>query len=158
MKRISILTFLLLTFVCVLCNAKGYSVPEYNLYGAGQGTNGSYLVKVTGIFKDAKKRQDDLKFCAVHGILFRGFDATNGLPAQAPLVKDVNVEQTKSEFFEAFFSEGKYRSYCTLRESSMQSVKIKGGYEVSVLILVDKERLNKYLEESGIIQGFSNLW
>lgn len=154
-KRLLLILFML---VSMMGFAKGYKLPEYNLSSVGQGTNGSYLVKVTGTFKDAKNRQNDLKMCAVHGVMFRGFGATDGVPSQSPLVKDVNVENTKSDFFDAFFTEGKYISFCTLRESSMQSVKVKGGYEVSVLMLVDKERLLKYLEESGIVQGFSNLW
>lgn len=158
MKRRTLLSFLLVLFFGIICNAKGYKISEYSLNGAGTGTNGSYLIRVTGVFKDAKKRHDDLKMCAVHGVMFRGFDATNGAPSQSPLIKDANVEETKSAFFEAFFAEGKYRNFCTLRESSIQSVKIKGGYEVSALILVDKDRLYKLLEENGIIQGFSNLW
>lgn len=158
MKIQAILITVFFLFVSLLCNAKGYKLPEYNLYGAGQGTNGSYLVKVTGIFKDAKNRQDELKMCAVHGVMFRGFGATNGLSTQSPLVSNPNVEDTKADFFNAFFSEGKYRNFCTLRESSMQSIKIKGGYEVSALILIDKEALIKYLEGAKIIEGFSDLW
>lgn len=158
MKKAFYLQLLLALLFSLSCNAKGYKLPEYNLYGAGQGTNGSYLVKVTAIFKDAKKRHDDLKMCAVHGVMFRGFGATNGLSAQKALVSNPNIEDTQSAFFEAFFQEGKYRNFCTMRDSSMQSVKIKGGYEVSALILIDKESLIKYLEGAHIIEGFSSLW
>lgn len=138
--------------------ARGYNLPNYNIYGAGQGTNGSYLVKVTAMFKNAKNRKDELKMCAVHGVMFRGFGATDGLSAQRALVSNPNVEDTQAAFFNAFFNEGKYLNFCTMRESSVQSVKVKGGYEISAFMLIDKEALIKYLEGAKIIQGFSDLW
>ena len=73
-------------------------------------------------------------------------------------IDDANVERTKAEFFKAFWNEKGYERYAQMTTSSLTSVKVKKGYEVSAIFLVDKESLQHYLEENGIIQGFSNLW
>jgi hypothetical protein len=39
----------------------------------------------------------------------------------------------------------------------MKNKQIK-AYETQATVIVDKAGLQKYLEESGIIKGFSNLW
>ena len=77
---------------------------------------------------------------------------------QKPLVNDPNIESEKASFFNAFFSEKKHEQYVTIVNTSYTSIKVKGGYEVSGLILVDKEKLLNYLEESGVVKGLSNLW
>jgi hypothetical protein len=91
--------------------------------------------------------------------MFRGFTNTvDGVSAQKPLIADPNIEQTKAEFFNAFYTEKAYERYATITEGSFTSAKVKKGYEVSALMLVNKEDLQHYLEQSGIIKGFSNLW
>lgn len=131
----------------------------YDIAGNGQGKNGAYYVKVTTTVKNVKGAKDELRKDAVHGVLFKGFSsATDGRSGQKALIQDPNIEQTKVEFFNAFFNEKGYERYVTITESSFTSTKVKKGFEVSALLLVDKESLQKYLEESGIIKGFSNLW
>lgn len=152
MNKTLILLFSLMLSVAV------FAQNSYSIAGAGQGKSGKYLVKVTMTAKNSKNYADALTYCAVHGVMFRGFSGTDDYVKQAPIVADPNVRQTKSKFFDAFFSEKKYLSYANLNKSSVSTVKVKSGYEISGLILVDKESLQHYLEESGIIQGFSNLW
>ena len=131
----------------------------YEIVGCGQGRNGAYMVKVTAIVKNLSQSKDELRRDAVHGVLFRGFmNDTNGGFNQKPLVADPNIEQTQSAFFNAFFDRGDYTRYVSMTEDSLRSIKVKKGYEVNAIFLVDKETLQNYLEECGIIQGFSNLW
>lgn len=154
MKR-QLLLFAFIVMAALTCHAQG----EYTITGTGQGKNGAYFVKITAVIKKVKDAKDILLRDAVHGVLFRGFmNDTDGGTNQKPLVTDPNVEQTKAEFFNAFFNEKKYERYASMTPSSLSSVKVKKGYEVSALFLVDKESLQHYLEESGIIKGFSNLW
>lgn len=147
--------------VCMLAFV-AYAQGDYNIVSAGQGKSGHYLVKVTTIVSkgDLKggKAEDLLKRYAVHGVMFRGLMASDGYGEQKPLIKDPNVEQTKADFFTAFNAEGAYKRYASVVNSSMTSVKVKKGYEVSANLLVNKESLVKYLEESGVVKGFSNLW
>lgn len=153
MKRI-----ILSLFICLCCNSI-IAQGNYDIAGCGQGKNGAYLVKVTSVLKDVKMSRDVLRRNAVHGVMFRGFmNNTDGGTNQKPLIEDPNVEQIKSSFFNAFWGEKSYERYAQMTETSFTSVKVKKGYEVSAIFLVDKESLQHYLEESGIIQGFSNLW
>ncbi len=139
-----------------------FAQSDYNIVSAGQGKSGHYLVKVTTIVgkSDLKggKAEDLLKRYAVHGVMFRGLMASDGYGEQKPLIKDPNTEQIKVDFFNAFYAEKSYRRYASIVESSLSSVKVKKGYEVTANLLVNKESLAKYLEESGVIKGFSNLW
>lgn len=154
MKKSIILLSVL--FHCMVSFAQN----EYNIISGGQGKNGEFLVRVTTVVKDAKLAQTELKRCAVHGVLFRGFmGEKSGDPAQQPLVQEPGAEQTKAEFFTPFFTQKQHENYVSIVSSSLQSAKVKRNtYEVSALLLVDKERLLHHLEEAGVIKGFSNLW
>lgn len=154
MKKAIILLSVL--FHCIVSFAQN----EYNIISGGQGKNGEFLVKVTTTVKDAKTAQAELKRCAVHGVLFRGFMGENsGDPSQQPLVQEPGVEQTKADFFNTFFAQKQHENYVSIVSSSFSSIKLKrNNYEVSALLLVNKERLLHHLEEAGIIKGFSNLW
>lgn len=148
----------LFILICLCCNCI-FAQQDYDIAGCGQGKNGAYLVKVTSVLKDVKTAKDVLRRNAVHGVLFRGFmNDTDGGTNQKPLISDPNTEHTKAEFFKAFWNEKSYERYAQMTASSLTSMKVKKGYEVSAIFLVDKESLQHYLEESGVIQGFSNLW
>jgi hypothetical protein len=151
----------LLLFVSILILPVQLSAQEnYDISSGGQGKNGQYFVKVTTHVKDLKEAKEELKKDAVRGILFRGFISNEtGIESQKPLIRDPSIETTKADFFNSFFSENKYARYVTLTETSFNSVKeSRKSYMVSALLLVDKEQLIHYLEEAGIIKGFSNLW
>lgn len=147
--------------VCMLAFT-AYAQGDYNIVSAGQGKSGHYLVKVTALVakSDLKggKAEDLLKRYAVHGVMFRGLMASDGYGEQEPLIKDPNTEQVKADFFKAFYAEKAYGRYASIVESSMSSMKVKKGYEVTANLLINKELLVKYLEESGVVKGFSNLW
>jgi len=154
MMRLKLIALLLIGFCANLC-----AQSQYDITSAGQGRGGDYFVKVTTTVKKVKEANDALRRCAVHGVLFKGFNAgSDGGTNQKPLIADPNVERTKAEFFNAFFNEKKYDRYVTMTESSLTSVKVKKGYEVSALMTVKKDDLYKYMEDSGVVKGFSNLW
>ncbi|MCM1107679.1 MAG: hypothetical protein NC388_01355 [Clostridium sp.] len=153
---------LLMAAVSCMFMLSVYAQREYNISSVGQGKSGHYLVRVTTVVSKSElkggKASDVLKQCAVHGVIFRGLMAADGHGEQKPLVKDPNVEQIKADFFKAFNDEGAYKRYASLVEASLTSAKMKKGYEVTANLLVNKESLVKYLEESGVVKGFSNLW
>lgn len=148
----------LLSIVLLLCSVCCKAQSAYTIAGMEQGKNGAYLVKVTAVVKKVKEAQETLRRDAVDGVLFLGFSNADGTISQKPLVEDPNIRQTKADFFTAFFSEKQYERYATVTPSSFTSIKVKKGYETSALFLVDKEALQHYLEKSGVIKGFSNLW
>lgn len=153
----SILSLLLCCFTVLSVCAQ-----EYSITSGGQGKNGRYLVRITLKTKAKKSElnaENLLKQYAVHGVMFRGVASSEGFGEQKPLIGDPNIEQIKSDFFKAFFAEEAYKRYASIVESSMSSTKLsKKTYEITALLLVDKESLQGYLEKSGIIEGFSNLW
>ena len=69
MKKLLSLTFLLFVFLGTAM-AKGDEMPQYDITGAGSGTEGTILVKVYVYAKSVK--DEDLKRAAVHGVVFRG--------------------------------------------------------------------------------------
>lgn len=147
---------LLLLFLTVFMTTAS---AQYSMIGSGQGKNGTYRLKVSTTVKDVKSGKEALKRYAVHGVLFRGFAyEEEGIARQKPLVDDPHAESTKASFFNAFFSERTYERYVTMVNTSYTSIKVKGGFEVSGLILVDKEKLLHYLEENGVVKGLSNIW
>ena len=147
----------ILCFVAIICSAQ-----EYTVRSAGQSNSGNYLVEVTVCSKKklTSKAEDLVKEYAVRGVMFRGLMASSGYGEQKPLISDPNIEQTKSEFFTAFFNEGAYQRYASVVGSSLSTMKNKQTkmQETSAIVMVDKESLQQYLEKSGVIQGFSNLW
>lgn len=151
------LLFTLFSLVVTFCKAQDYTVRS-----AGQGKSGNYLVEVTVSSKKklTSAAEDLVKEYAVRGVMFRGLMASSGYGEQKPLIKDPSIEQTKADFFKAFFNEGEYKRYASIVGSSLSTMKNKQTkmQETSATVMVDKESLLHYLEESGIIQGFSNLW
>lgn len=155
MKKV--LLTIMLTLCCIFANAQ-----EYAIQSEGVDNSGNYVVRivVSTKKKPSKKAEDLVKQYAVHGVIFRGVTASKGYSAQPPLVKDPNMEHIKKEFFEAFWRENAYNRYASITPSSLTVMKNKQSKmtETSALVTVSKELLQKYLEDNGIIQGFSNLW
>lgn len=151
----------LLSFFCMACLAILASAQSYTISGAGTGKSGHYLVAVkVNVKKTNMKSEDIVLQAAVDGVLFRGFMTTDGAVDQKPLVEDPGVQTAKADFFELFNENNEYRRYATIVPTTLTVMKNKKlkCTEVSAQVLVNHETLRAYLEKSGIIAGFSNLW
>ncbi len=151
---------LTLLMILIISSATGLC-QKYDIRVENQGEGGRYYVKVTALLdkKQNKEALDYLKKYAVEGVMLRGIGGANGYSSQKPLIEDPTVKDTHKEFFEAFNNEKKYLDYVVLDNESVSVTQLpKKKYEVSGLLLIDKERLLHFLEESGIIEGFGNLW
>ncbi len=155
MKKI--LLTIMVSLSAYLANAQ-----EYTIQSEGVDNSGNYAVRVVVSTKkkQPKTAEDLVKRSAIHGVMFRGITAAKGYSAQPPIIKDPNVEQIKKDFFDAFWNEKAYNQYAAIVPSSLSVMKNKQTKmtESSALIIVARENLLKYLEKSGIIKGFSNLW
>lgn len=153
----NVLLMLMLTLGCIVANAQ-----EYTIQSEGVDNSGNYIVRivVSTKKKPLKAAEDLVKRYAVHGVMFRGVTAAKGYSAHPPLVKDPNVEKVKKVFFDAFWRENAYNNYASITPSSLTVMKNKQSkmIETSALITVSKAKLQKYLEDNGIIAGFSDLW
>lgn len=139
-----------------LISMRGFAAGplEYEIVGAGSGTQGTYLVKVYVVSKKSKPDADLLKKCAVHGVLFKGFSNKESRVSQKPLAGSVLVEQEHSDFFEPFFKDGGgYQNYADMVTPQYDIVKMeKKQFRIGATFSVSKEQLRKDLEKAGVIK------
>lgn len=151
---------LLLLIVTLISTITMAQVPEdYSISCAGNATEGNYLIYVC--YKSKSKKPDDikLKLAAVHGIIFRGFSSENrGCSSQPPLTKDESVETMHADFFNAFFdkNENNATSFANIQIGSYQITKVKGGYRITAIAVVSKDKLRKHLEDAKVIKALNS--
>ena len=155
-KRLMLLLVLIFS-VSLVVFAKGNGEElNYEIEGAGTGAYGTYLVKVTVISKEKKIQDELIARCAVHGVLFRGFNNKELRQNQRPLAGSAMVEAQHADFFKDFFKEGGIaKNYVSAVNSSRQVVKSGKKYRVSTIATVNKEQLHRDLEKAGIIKGLN---
>lgn len=135
------------------------NVPEYQIEGAGTGAQGTYLVNVWAMSKDARMTEAELARCAVHGVLFRGFSNPEIRQSQKPLATDASAEATFADFFSRFFADGgAYLKYVEVVQQSRKVLKNGKQYKVSSTVTVNKEQLRKDLEAAGIIKSINAIF
>ena len=134
--------------------AKGDKMPEYDITGAGSGTEGTILVKV---YVYSKKATDqDLKRAAVHGVVFRGCSG-NASGARQPAMAAPTAESDNAAFCEAFFAtDGPCQNYATIVGGSYDRVKTQKGYKCGAILQVNKTALRKELEKAGVVRSLSS--
>ena len=153
MKRILSLIILLLAFF-VGAMAKGDKIPQYDITGAGPGTEGTILVKVYVYSKSVK--DEDLKRAAVHGVVFRGCSG-NQSGARQPAMASITAEADNASFCEAFFAaDGPCQNYATIIAGSYDRVKTQKGYKSGAILQIDKTALRKELEKAGVVRSLSS--
>lgn len=157
LKTKLLLLFFLLSLPLAVLNAKD-DAPNaftYDIKCGGSGTQGYYIVEVSAyVNKKNQIGQEIVRKCAVHGVLFKGFNGGQGCSSQRPLVANAMIETQKSEFFQPFFEEGGgYGTYATMVNGSIQTQKVGKQFKVTAIVSVAKDQLRKDLEQVGIIKG-----
>ena len=154
MKRISLFVSFL-TFAIVLF-AK-YSIPQYDIIGAGSGTEGTWLVKVYVYSKSSKVADATIKQAAIHGVIFKGFSGTASKVTEPPMAKNPSVESQFATFFDDFLDEdGTGLLYASIVNGSYERVKASKGYKVGAIVQVNKSKLRKELESAGVIKSLTS--
>lgn len=155
MKKVLGLICLLMT-ICLIVEAKPKveKMPQYDILGAGSGTEGTILVKV---YVYAQNVDDaDLKRAAVHGVVFRGCNG-NASGAHQPAMAPATAEIDNSEFCKAFFAvDGQCQNYATIVAGSYDRVKTQKGYKSGAIVQVNKSSLRKELERAGVVRSLSS--
>lgn len=151
-KILNIITLLLI--VAMGAMAKGDKMPQYDITGAGSGSEGTILVKV---YVYAKKVDDkDLKRAAVHGVVFRGCSG-NQSGARQPAMASPTSEADNATFYEAFFAQdGECQNFASIVAGSYDRVKTPKGYKQGAILQIDKKALRKYLETAGVIRSLGS--
>lgn len=154
MKRFLTMMALLLAVV-VGAMAKGDKMPQYDITGAGSGTEGTVLVKVYVYGKSVSDQ--DLKRAAVHGVVFRGCSSGNASGARQPAMAPPTAETDNAAFCEAFFAtDGQCQSFATIVAGSYDRVKTQKGYKHGAILQIDKASLRKELEKAGVVRSLSS--
>jgi len=129
---------------------------RYDIECAGNGTQGSYLIKVWVYSKSGSMNMETLKKHAVHGVIFKGYAGKTGCVQQRPLANSPEIEQQKADFFNAFFNnDNAFSKYATEVGGSMERIKIGKEYKYGAVFSVSKDMLRQDLEKAGIIRGLN---
>ena len=166
-KSLLMVVFLLASFTS---NAQIFSKKKskkdthnfrYEIECIGEGTQGTYAIKVFSYSKKPKVAIEAAKRNAVHGIIFKGFSGGKCVRKPA-LARNPNLEQEKADFFKSFFANGgKYSKFVTTSTDGA----IEGGdvtkvskkeYKIGVNVSVNVTLLRKDLEAAGIIKGLGS--
>ena len=111
------------------------------------------LYKITCWVKNPSSAVETASVNAIHGVIFSGCSASEGMPAQTPLVKTPTLSKEQTAYFDAFFRDRKYSQYIvSIARSSMKVIKMKKQYRIEVVVSVNKRKLRQELEKAGIIQ------
>lgn len=150
------LTFTLMFLLCVAgAMAKGDKMPQYEITGAGSGTEGTLLVKVY-VYEKSVSDADYIR-AAVHGVVFRGIASGNASGARQPAMAPVTAEADNATFCQEFFAEkGQCQSFATIIPGSYDRVKTQKGYKCGAIVQVDKTSLRKVLEQAGVVRSLSS--
>ena len=129
---------------------------RYELECAGNGVQGTYLVRVWTYDKKQKEAQAACARNAVHGVIFKGFAGGDGCIGQKALVPTPGAEMEYEEFFNLFFSDkGEYRKYVSIVAGSELCEKVGREYRAGAIVSIQKDDLRKALEAAGIIKGLN---
>ena len=153
MKRLLNVLFMLL-FILTGAIAKVEKMPQYDITGAGSGTEGTILVKV--YVYGSKVSDQDLKRAAVHGVVFRGCSG-NQSGARQPAMAAPTAETDNAAFCQEFFAaDGPCQNYASVIAGSYDRVKTQKGYKQGAILQVDKTSLRKELEKAGVVKSLSS--
>lgn len=152
MKKLSILFFLILC-VTIPGIAKDPEpiIPPYQIKAAGVAPQGYYLVEVTATVPKKRVSMEEVKKCAVHGVIFKGFAGTSDVQSQRPILSPT-VEAQHADYFNAFFANGDYGLYVSAVDPAVKTVKQGKRYLVTGVVSVGKEELRRTLEQAGIVR------
>ena len=137
--------------------AKKVKITEtrYDIEGVETGVQGTFLVKVYVYTSKPEATTEQIKFAAVHGVLFRGFSG-KGFATQKALARP-EIEAQKADFFSAFWGNGDYLAYASIVNAVTDRIKASNKeYKIGAIVSVSKDALRKSLEDAGIIKGLNS--
>ena len=151
---ISILIYILCIFTCSV-RAADY-LPEqyrYEIMPAGTGANETFLYRVICVIKNPAQAADAASACAVHGVIFRGCGKNGNFPEQTPLCQYDTLTDTQKAYYDRLFNDDNYRQYVvSVARGSIKITKVKKEYQAEVIVSVNKRKLRRDLENSGMIE------
>ena len=124
---------------------------------AGQAAQGAAILRVWSYSKKATIATSQAGKNAVHGIIFKGYPASNDgtrIVGRDPLIADPMVEEANAAYFENFFKEGgDFQRYVSYRNNGAPDAQQKVGkeYKIAISVVVMVDQLRERLEKDGIL-------
>lgn len=160
-QHYSMVKVVMLLFAIVLSTsftfAKKVKITEtrYDIEGVETGVQGTFLVKVYVFTSKPEATTEQIKYAAVHGVLFKGFSG-KGFATQKALAQS-EIETQKADFFSAFWDNGDYLAYANIVNAVADRFKVSNKeYKIGAIVSVSKDSLRKLLEDNGIIKGLNS--
>ncbi len=160
-KLLSILCALTVCFTTACASQKTKADKDtqqyrYEIECAGNGIQGTYLVKVWSYSKKAAVAENQCRKNAVHGVIFKGYGGGDGCVAQRALCNTPGAETANETYFKSFFADGgEFQKYASIVGGTTETVKVGKEYKVGVVVSVRKDDLRKALEAAGIIRALN---
>lgn len=130
---------------------------NYEIVGAGTGSQGTYLVEVSVLSKKKDVSDAQLISAAVYGVLFRGFNNPAARGFKKPLAGSAANEAQHADFYKDFFSgNGMAKTFGNVVKGTRSITKAAKEYKVSAKVAVEKETLLKYLEDAGVVRSLKS--
>ena len=153
-------SLLLLLATCKSVRPATIPYGSYQIECVGGGSQGYQLVKVSVYAGANEVRQtgiNDIRRCAVHGIIFKGYAGGNGCTPQKPLATSPALEQQRAAFFQPFFNQDQaFNKYASeVKGNAMQRTRVGNEFKLSAIINVAKDMLRKDLEAAGVLLELS---
>ncbi len=137
--------YVMLVCFFLACSAKKemYQVECFSL------TNDGYVeLKVSNLINPTEYQIEQASIDAIKAILFTGYSSTK-CQTQTPLLNSIEAKDNFKRIQSSFFSKkGPWKNF--VRNSSGKNI------ENGVLIMISKEQLRKYLEDTKIIKKLTN--
>lgn len=163
MKKIMMM--LAFVLVCMVAGAKDSEVVDVSITGEGVGNGGRPTITATCSAKKANKvTDDDIRRCAVRGVLFKGwtdksntsaYDASSNHP---PIAGSADRETMNADYFADFFGSGEAIKYVDILPDTRKVSKNGKVYYVSQMVSVNVSELRKKLERDGITKSLKTGW
>jgi hypothetical protein len=153
-------SMLLLLATCKSVRPATIPYGSYQIECVGGGSQGYQLVKVS-VYAGAKEVRktgiNELRRCAVHGVIFKGYAGGNGCTPQKPMATNPASEQQNAGFFQPFFNRDQaFNKYASeVKGNAMERTRVGNEFKLSAVINVAKDMLRRDLEAAGVLGGLS---
>ena len=146
-------------FSCFSASVSGQN-KSIELVFAETGAPGTTVVTVWSYSPKATIDDDLVLENAVKGCIFNGIkeNKEKRIIAKTALLPD--GETANADYFDSFFKTGEYRDFCRMGMNGYVEqgnlIKLKRGYRIGKLVVINYDDLRRKLEKDGIIRGLDS--
>jgi hypothetical protein len=150
MKYLKILGLLMLASLFSCKSASNTYSAEVSFVAKEE--QGTITVRTYGFGKNEKDAIKDAHKNAFNVLLFKGLPGTE---LNVPLVSnEYEAKNNHKAYFDNLLENGGLFRYLMVNSSDSQPIKVKGGYNTTLVLKINYNSLRKDLEQNGVIRKF----